>query len=174
MNDSTTPNKVYESEIDRWVIALLLLSPLTSAAIGVYFFIDGKADGAAILLAAAAVTLLVSIAFTLPCRYTLTEDLISIRCGIFVFYRVPYLDIESVERSATWRSGPALSLKRVEIKTKEEKRDRVAKRPGSLHQRPAIPNQSFLARNNSEVLSFATGRHCGAISVGGVTISMSR
>ncbi|KAA1260803.1 hypothetical protein LF1_33450 [Rubripirellula obstinata] len=116
----TTQIKVYESAIDRWVIALLLLSPLTSAAIGVYCFANGKADDAAILFAAAAFTLLVSIAFTLPCRYTLTADAISIRCGLFVFYRITYNDIESVQRTSTWRSGPALSLNRVEIKTNQK------------------------------------------------------
>lgn len=126
MNQSALPKNsasritVYESAIDRWVIALLLLSPLTSAALGIYCFIDGKADGAAILWMAAAVTLLISVALTLPCRYTLTEDAISIRCGLFIFYRVLYSDIESVDQSSTWRSGPALSLDRVEIKTEKK------------------------------------------------------
>jgi membrane protein YdbS with pleckstrin-like domain len=108
---------IYESAIDRWVIVLLLLSPLTSATIGVYCFAIGKADDAAIMFAAAAVTLLVSIACTLPCRYTLTQDAVSIRCGLFVFYRILYSDIQVAQRTSTWRSGPALSLKRVEIKT---------------------------------------------------------
>lgn len=118
--DSRTRMTVYESAIDRWVVALLLLSPLTSAALGVYCFADQRADDAAIFFAAAAFTLLVSIALTLPCRYTLTKDAISIRCGLVVFYRVPYRDIESVEGSSTLRSGPALSLSRVEIKTNKK------------------------------------------------------
>jgi membrane protein YdbS with pleckstrin-like domain len=116
-NDSTRKTTVYESAIDRWVIALLLLSPLTGAALGIYCFANQRADDAAIFFAAAAITLLVSIALTLPCRYTLTSDAVSIRCGLLVFYRVMYRDIKSVELTSTLRSGPALSLKRLEIKT---------------------------------------------------------
>ena len=118
--DSTKSTTVYDSAIDVWIVAMLLLSPIAGAALGVYCFANQNADDAAIFFAASAFILLVSIALTLPCRYTLTQDAISIRCGLLIFYRVAYEDIESVERSATLRSGPALSLKRAEIKTKKK------------------------------------------------------
>tara|TARA_R110002111_G_scaffold77739_2_gene123400 strand:+ start:290 stop:745 length:456 start_codon:yes stop_codon:yes gene_type:complete len=108
---------VYESAIDRWVVVLLLLPPIAGVVLGGYLFSVGRSDDAAILFATAAATLLVSIACTLPCRYTLLDDAISIRCGIIIFYQVSYAEIQSVERSATLRSGPALSMKRVLLKT---------------------------------------------------------
>ncbi|MEM9644555.1 MAG: PH domain-containing protein, partial [Planctomycetota bacterium] len=60
--------------------------------------------------------LAVTMAFMVPCRYTILSDTLSIRCGI-IFYQVPLADIEQATKSATLWSGPALSLKRVEIKT---------------------------------------------------------
>ncbi len=113
------PTVVYPSAIDRWVVVLLLLSPVTGVVLGGYLFAIGRADGAAVLFATAAITVLVLLACTLPCRYTLLDDIISIRCGIIIFHRVPYDKIESIELSSTLRSGPALSLKRVLIKTSQ-------------------------------------------------------
>ena len=119
-NSKTKSTAVYESAIDAWIIAMLLLSPIAGTALGVYCFVNQNADDAAIFFAASAFTLMISIALTLPCRYTLTDDAVSIRCGLLVFYRVPYRDIESINPTATWRSGPSLSLKRVEIKTSKK------------------------------------------------------
>ena len=109
---------VYDSAIDLWVAALILLSPLASAAIGVYLLIQGQADGAMYLFLVGAGSLILTIAFTHPCRYTILEDSISIRCGI-LFYQIPFAEIESVESSSSWLSGPALSMRRVKIKTKK-------------------------------------------------------
>jgi len=80
--------------------------------------IDGKADGAMYLFLVGAVSLLVTLAFTLPCRYTILDDTLSVRCGL-LFYQIPLSEIESVAASASWRSGPALSMRRVKIQTKK-------------------------------------------------------
>lgn len=109
---------VYESAIDLWVAALILLSPLASAVIGVYLLIQGQADGAMVLFLVGAGSLILTIAFVHPCRYTILEDSISIRCGI-LFYQIPLAEIESVEPSSSWLSGPALSMRRVKIKSKK-------------------------------------------------------
>ncbi|WP_165440511.1 PH domain-containing protein [Rubripirellula amarantea] len=111
-------HRVYDSAIDAWVAALLIISPLSSVIIGVYLFLQGQSDDASIMFAAGAFTTMVIVACTLPCRYTLLEDAISIRCGIILFYQVAYTDIESADLSSSWLSGPALSLKRIAIKTK--------------------------------------------------------
>ena len=109
---------VYDSAIDLWVAALILLSPLASAVIGVYLLIQGQADGAMYLFLVGAGSLILTIAFTHPCRYTILKESISIRCGI-LFYQIPLAEIESVEPSSSWLSGPALSTRRVKLKTKK-------------------------------------------------------
>jgi hypothetical protein len=58
-----------------------------------------------------------TIALTQPCRYTILDDSLSIRCGI-VFYQIPLDEIESVEPSGSWLSAPALSLRRVKVRSK--------------------------------------------------------
>jgi membrane protein YdbS with pleckstrin-like domain len=107
---------VYDSAIDLWVAALILLSPLASAVIGVYLLIQGQADGAMYLFLVGAGSLILTVAFTHPCRYTILEDSLSIRCGI-LFYQIPLSEIESVEPSGSWLSAPALSLRRVKIRS---------------------------------------------------------
>lgn len=108
---------VYDSAVDLWILALILLGPLIAVAIGSYLLINGQADGAMYLFLTGAGSLILTIAFTLPCRYTILDDMLSIRCGM-LFYQIPLDEIESVQPSASWKSGPALSLRRVEIKTK--------------------------------------------------------
>ncbi|WP_246146479.1 PH domain-containing protein [Rubripirellula lacrimiformis] len=107
---------VYESAIDRWVVALLLLTPLASLGLGLYAIVIGQPGDAAILFSTGALASLVSVAFALPCRYTVLDDAVSIRCGL-ICYQVPLADIVSAEPTSTLRSGPALSLRRVAIKT---------------------------------------------------------
>ena len=73
-----------------------------------------------ILFIMAAATLVVTAAFTVPCRYTMLDDALSVRCGI-IFYQISFDQIESVEPSRTLRSGPALSMRRVLVTTKKRK-----------------------------------------------------
>ena len=117
----SSPRTVYRSAIDRWILGILALSPLTAIAIGIHFWVNGQRGPALTVLASGVIVTLVTLALTWPCRYTLLQDAISIRCGLVVFYQLDYSDIVSVELSSTWRSGPALSLKRVEIKTKNRR-----------------------------------------------------
>ncbi|TWU51026.1 hypothetical protein Poly51_43200 [Rubripirellula tenax] len=118
--DANTKKKarptVYESAVDWWVGLLLILAPLMSAAIGVYAWWNGQPGDAMTLFIAGAVSSLVTAAFTVPCRYTVLDDAVSIRCGL-ICYQVPLSEIVSVERTASLKSGPSLSLKRVAIKT---------------------------------------------------------
>ena len=79
--------------------------------------IDGQADGAMYLFLIGAGTLVLTIALTQPCRYTILDDSLSIRCGL-VFYQIPLDEIESVEPSGSWLSAPALSVRRVKIRSK--------------------------------------------------------
>ena len=109
---------VYDSAVDWWIAALVLLSPLTAVGIGVYLLIEGQADGAMYLFLIGAAAMVLTIALTHPCRYTILDDSLTIRCGI-VFYQIPLDEIESVEPSGSWLSAPALSLRRVRIRSKQ-------------------------------------------------------
>ena len=113
---------VYPSAVDSWIGAMLLLTPLCAAAIGIYLMVQGRAGDAMILFLTGAFAAIVTMAFTLPCRYTVLNDALSIRCGVLC-YQIPLATIESVEPSRTIVSGPALSMKRVLIKT--AKRDYI-------------------------------------------------
>lgn len=113
---------VYESAIDRWVACLLMLSPIASIVVGIWMWTQGQSDNAFIMFIAGAVTTLVTVACCLPCRYTILDDALSIRCGVMLS-QVPLNSIKKVEPSATLRNGPALSLRRVVVGT--DKKDHV-------------------------------------------------
>ncbi len=90
---------------------------MVAFAVGIYLWREGDMDGAKMLFLTAAATLAATLIFVVPCRYTVDDDELHIRCGI-ISYRVPIKLIDSVERSRTLISGPALSLNRVIVKTK--------------------------------------------------------
>ena len=112
---------VYESAVDLWIAVMLAIAPVAGVLIGIYLMWVGNPGDASIMFMMAAFTLLATMAFTVPCRYTLLEDALSIRCGL-VCYQIPYNEIERVEKSASLRSGPALSMRRVLVETKKKKR----------------------------------------------------
>lgn len=118
---STTRSRlVFHSAVDTWLAVLLALPIVGSAAIAFYLIAMGRPDDASLLFLIAAVNLAVTMAFTVPCRYTLLEDTLSVRCGL-ICYQVPYETITEVQPSSTLVSGPALSLRRVVIQTERRK-----------------------------------------------------
>lgn len=82
-----------------------------------YLSMEGYPRDATILAITAVATALVTAVLVFPCRYTIEEDDLHVRCGI-ISYRVPLKTIERVEPSRTLASGPALSLKRVVVFTR--------------------------------------------------------
>lgn len=111
---------VYVSGVDLWIAIMLILTPVFAAGLGLFLLLDGRNGDAIILFITAGATALVTAAFTLPCRYTILDDALSVRCGI-IFYQIPLDQIESIEPSRTIRSGPALSMRRVLIRTHKRK-----------------------------------------------------
>lgn len=79
-------------------------------------FKQGRGDDALTLLLVGGGAALLTIGVAIPCRYTITEDTLVIRSGL-VRYKVPLIEIASVQKSSSIMSGPALSLKRVAVKT---------------------------------------------------------
>jgi len=111
---------VYRSAVDAWLAALLGFPIVASLAIGGYLILVNRPDDAMVMLLTGLGIALVTMALTIPCRYTLLEDALSIRCGL-ICYQVPYETIRNIRMSSSWLSGPALSLRRVEIETARRK-----------------------------------------------------
>ncbi|MEO1526012.1 MAG: PH domain-containing protein [Planctomycetota bacterium] len=107
---------VYRSKVDLWIACLLVASPLGLMGLTVFMMQQGRDNDSLICLIAAAITLFATALFTVPCRYTILSDSLTIRCGI-LFYRVPFERIKVIEPSGSWLSAPAMSLRRVKIST---------------------------------------------------------
>jgi membrane protein YdbS with pleckstrin-like domain len=107
---------VYDSAVDWWILALLLLTPVAAAVIGIYLIVQGRPGDSTWLFLTGGLTAITTAAFAVPCRYTILDDALSIRCGL-LFYQIPLDKITDVSLSSSWMSGPALSLKRVKVQT---------------------------------------------------------
>lgn len=111
---------VYPSGVDAWIVVMLTLAPLTSLVIGGYLLQQEQGDGAITLFLCAAATAGLTAAATIPCRYTLHNDALTVRCGLLC-YQIPLSEITSISKSATILSGPALSMRRVVVETSRRK-----------------------------------------------------
>ena len=107
---------VYASAVDWWIAIVLMMGLVICVALTGILLQQGRHRDAMYCLLAGVGTLLVTGIFTVPCRYTILTDSLSIRCGL-LFMRVPLDQIKTIEPSSSWISGPALSLKRVKIST---------------------------------------------------------
>lgn len=106
--------RVYPSAVDLWLIVLLYLGPAIELVLSWYTWQQGRADIAGICLISFAGLMLLNLLLTWPCRYTLTEDSLNIRCGL-LFQTLPLHRIRGAELSSSWRSAMALSTRRVRI-----------------------------------------------------------
>ncbi len=118
-HDSAARPIVFESGVDWWVGVIVGLTPAFALVAGVYAWLIGQADGAAILFACGVGSTLVMLGLVFPCRYTILADTLSIRSGLIVS-QIPLAEIVGAEPSASLRNGPALSLKRVAIRTEKK------------------------------------------------------
>lgn len=120
MSNDAQPTRptVYPSAVDLWLPLLILMTPAAAVFFGVLLIRQGRASEAITLFLMGGGLLLVFGMFTIPCRYTILEDTLSIRCGI-MFRQIPLAEIESLQSSASLRSAPALSVRRVLVKTKK-------------------------------------------------------
>lgn len=98
---------VFPSRVDAWLVFVI------GAAVSLCFFEAWRLQSA-VAAGVGGFTSLLVVGFAMPCRYTLTEDHLLIRCGL-VRYRVPYAGIQRIEPSRSMLCAPALSVKRVKI-----------------------------------------------------------
>lgn len=116
-NANASPRKsVYVSAVDWWIAVTVLLGPMVCVGLTGVLLQQGRFQEALYCLLAGVGTLLFTAIFTVPCRYTILRDSLSIRCGV-IFMQVPLSQIKSIEPSGSWLSGPALSVRRVKIST---------------------------------------------------------
>ena len=111
---------VYPSKIDLWLALLVLMTPAVAVVFAVVLIRQGRAADALTLFLLGFGFLIATGMFTFPCRYTILDDALSIRCGLLC-YQIPLADVQRVERSSSLRSGPALSVRRVLVETKTGK-----------------------------------------------------
>jgi hypothetical protein len=106
--------RVYRSAVDLWLVMVLYSGPAALLAVAIYGRAVGRMDIFGVSLMAFAGLVLLYRLLTWPCRYTLTDDSLNIRCGMLL-RSVPLSRVESAELSSTWESAPAMSLRRVKI-----------------------------------------------------------
>lgn len=106
--------RVYPSAVDRWLMVVLYASPILLAVLCVYLAWIAMAEEAVVCLLLAVGLTLLNFVLTRPCRYTITSDTLNIRCGL-LSQSIELDRITDAEQSSSWRSGPALSLKRVRV-----------------------------------------------------------
>jgi hypothetical protein len=112
-------HQVYPSATDLWLMALLYAGPVLLGVLGLYCIIDQRDAEAMTTLMMSVGLIGLNLLLTRPCRYTLTEDTLNVRCGMFS-QTIALKDIASAELSSSWLSGPALSLRRVRIRTSKK------------------------------------------------------
>ena len=113
---SSGQRRVYGSAVDLWILVLLMLTPIGMIVFAGLLFQQGRAGDALTILLVGAGSTAVTMMFAVPCRYTILEDALSIRAGVLV-YQVPLAQIQRIQLSSSWRSAPALSLRRVLVET---------------------------------------------------------
>ena len=96
-----------------------MLGPVLAIAATGWAITRGLNDDALIMAGVAVLVTVVTLLCVYPCRYTIHADHLAIRCGV-VFYRVGWDDVVDVRPSRSWLSGPALSLRRVIVATRQK------------------------------------------------------
>ena len=105
--------KVYNSRVDWWIAALIGGSILFCIGLGGYLVAVDK-TAAVILFGIVVLMIALILLLCVPCRYILHDDHLLVQAGI-IQYKIPYSDIQKIEKSSNPLSSPALSLKRVKI-----------------------------------------------------------
>jgi hypothetical protein len=108
-----SPVTVYPSRIDWWIPVVLTIPPLLDLGIGIFLLSISKQLGLVVIAVGVVIGALIT-ALVFPCRYTVTDTEVLIRCGL-IRQRIPIRDIVGVSPSSNPLSAPALSLQRVRI-----------------------------------------------------------
>ncbi len=108
---------VFKSKIDLHLALMLIAAVAFPLVLGIMEFYQGQAE---CWVAFAGVFLILSsYGLIFPCKYTLHEDHLHVKCGWSTNEYIRYQDIIHIEESASLWSSPALSLQRLAIKTRK-------------------------------------------------------
>ncbi len=107
-------NNKYPSAVDAWIVAALAAAPIVVIALGLAAM--RVSIGAGLLQVGFGVGIgALILAMSVPCVYTLTEQTLFIRSGVFR-EEIPLSRIRGAEKSGSLLSSPALSIKRVKVR----------------------------------------------------------
>lgn len=112
----------YRSRVDRWLGAVMVLYLLAAAA-GVTAAVRSGTEAGVMVGAATAAVVLGTLALTIPMRYRIGRDQLSIRSGLLV-WRVPLHGILEVRPVRGWMSAPAWSVDRLRVTYEKGGRER--------------------------------------------------
>jgi membrane protein YdbS with pleckstrin-like domain len=104
--------KTFSSKIDAVLIAPFIVIEI--ALLGAIFFSPLTHANTVIYAGLAAFLAALFVLLIYPCTYELGDQKLKIRCGVFS-RRIAYREITRIEKTRNPRSGPALSLQRIEI-----------------------------------------------------------
>lgn len=104
----------FRSAVDSRLMICLYAGPAALLVVAAYAMQQGRGDIAGTSLIVFAGLVLLNWLLTWPCRYTLTEDALNVRCGLY-FRSIPLDRIADITPTSSWANGPALSLRRVRI-----------------------------------------------------------
>jgi hypothetical protein len=105
----------YPSKKDAWLVLLVGFSAVALMASAAAFWAQTLPWSLRLLGSGMmAIGSLFTVDLVLRTYYTLSEHGMRIRCGVFRWH-VPYASIQSIRRSRTLLSGPALSLDRMVV-----------------------------------------------------------
>lgn len=104
---------VFPTRVDAWLV--LVIGAAVGFCLAQAWYLQGRSPaGSVAALAIGLLTLAFVLACTVPCRYTLGDAALHIRCG-FIRQQIPYMQIQRIALSGSPVSAPALSLRRVSI-----------------------------------------------------------
>ena len=103
----------YPSAVDAWLAMILVGAPLVVMGAGVFALSKSIAGGTIVVFTGLVVGGVIA-ALSVPCVYTLTDESLKIKCGLWE-EDVPLWRIRGAEKSRSAWSAPALSLRRVKI-----------------------------------------------------------
>lgn len=104
----------YRSAVDWWLGAILVTVPIVMLSAGILALYSAPLRFGLYMLGVGVLVAVLVPAFSIPCRYTLTDERLIIRCGLLK-EEIDLKRIQDAKPSSSAWAAPALSLKRVAI-----------------------------------------------------------
>jgi len=113
---STDNQRWFDSKIDWWIAAILVILPLIQLAGGMVALFLGDVEGSIAATVGLAIVLAIYWLLVIPTRYAIEDDHLLVRFGV-VRQRIRYDSIVEVHPTRNLLSSAALSVDRLAIRT---------------------------------------------------------